>query len=143
MVFKDFIGKEEAEIEKMLNFNYNLDLNFHLKNDKIEQLDIVNCFLNIFLNQEFITLKLVDGIVDEIMMFSKNEYIENLMLLENDKGLFYCDEDSLEVRDGISYSFLNDNYLVSVGKGYLMVSFNEKNLERVREIMKKYKDKLK
>lgn len=141
MEFKDLIGKNEAEIEKIFNFNYNIDLNFHLKNKNIEQIDIVNCFLNIFLNQEFITLRKVDDIIEQLMMFSKNEYIENLMLLENDRGLFYSDDERLELGDGASYSFLNNDYLVSVGNKYLMVSFNEKNLDRVKKIMEKYKSK--
>ena len=138
--FKDLIGKDEADIERLFNFNYNIDLNFNFKNKKYEQIDIVNCFFNIFLNQQFITLKKVDDIITEIQIYTENEYIENLMLLENNKGLFYYDEDSLEIGDGISYSFLNNDYLVTVKKGYLCVSFNEKNLERVRGIISKYKN---
>lgn len=137
---EDLIGKDEADIERLFNFNYNIDLNSNFKNKKIEQIDIVNCFFNIFLNQQFITLKKVDDIITELQIYTEIEYIENLMLLEKNKGLFYYDEDSLEIGDGISYSFLNNDYLVTVEKGYLSVSFNEKNLERVRKIISKYQN---
>jgi len=127
------IGKKNRELEKAFGFTHYIELkDFPILGREQDHNAITQALLNFISDDNLIVVKTDNGIIKEFSEISKEEAKKNLLLLEEDKGLFF-DED-LE----ISFALMESNFFSYVFSGMLMFSANKENVEKMASILNKY-----
>ena len=112
------MGKNIEELEKENNFDWYVEFKPKkmLEFDLEEHKRLMGVFIEFLPKEKIKILKLNDGNVEEVFELNCEEVLENIKLLEEEKGKFYDKE--LE----ISYSILTDDFLVIIQQGMIFWS---------------------
>ncbi|MBU4500955.1 MAG: hypothetical protein KKA79_00060 [Nanoarchaeota archaeon] len=130
MELNKFIGENTKQVEKAFGFTHYFETKDFLGEEQ-DHRTIVEAFFK-FVKGDMIVVKTYDGIIKEFFKMGLDEIKKNLLLLADDKGLFY-DNDLC-----ISYGFLGDNFFAYLLPNILMFSAKEDNMECIVKILNGY-----
>ncbi|MDP3640228.1 MAG: SEC-C metal-binding domain-containing protein [Nanoarchaeota archaeon] len=127
------IGKKNRELEKAFGFTHYIELkDFPILGREQDHNAIRQALLDFISDDNLIVVKTDNGIIKDFSEMSKEEAKKNLLLLKEDKGLFF-DED-LE----ISYALMGSNFFSYVFSGMIMFSANKESAEKMASILDKH-----
>lgn len=127
------IGKKNRELEKAFGFTHYLELKDSIILGSEPDHDAIRQALFDFISDDILTIvKTNDGTIKEFSEMSKEVAMNNVLLLEDEKGFFFDEE--LE----ISYALMGSNFFCYVFPGMIMFSANKENAEKMASILDKY-----
>jgi len=129
MDISKFIGKGHRDLENAYGFTHYLELEdrFRLGQDQ-DHKRIVDAFLRFVDGKDITIVKTDNDVLQEVVDVPRDAVREQLLLLENDEGLFY---DDLE----ISYAIVGDNFFAYVLSCILMLSGNKETVQKMAGIL--------
>lgn len=131
----EFIGKKSDEIEKILGFDYYIETkDKFLLGKEIDSKKLINSFIEFNKNTNLKVIKLIDGIIEEIIEMNFNEIKKNLILLSNQEGIFY-DED-LDNEFENSYIFLCNDYFAEIMDEIIFFSGKKEFVINFKDVLK-------
>lgn len=112
------IGKSTKEIERENGFDWYVEFKprHYFGFDLGEHKELMDVFIRFLPKGEIKILKLNDGVVEEVFELDYDKVLENIKLLEDEKGKFYDEE--LE----ISYSILTDDFFAIIQRNMIFWS---------------------
>lgn len=127
------IGKKNRELEKAFGFTHYIELkDFAILRREQDHNAIKQALLDFISDDNLVVVKTDNGVIKEFNEMSKEEAEKNLLLLEDDKGLFFDEE--LD----ISFALMGSNFFSYVFSGMLMFSANRENAEKMASILDKH-----
>ena len=133
MDVKKFFGKHYEEFENAYGFTHYIELKDRLMlgfdQDHRRVVDAFLCFVH---KEKLTVIKTENDVMRDIVDVSSIDLREQLLALGEDEGMFY-DED-LE----ISYAFVTKKCFAYILPTMLMVSANEKNIQRLAKFLDRF-----
>ena len=128
-----YVGKDSSQLEEEFDLDYYIETKHKLFGNNPSHKLFVECFLNFFEDNQYVVLKMDEEVVIKADTSTSRDYLkENLILMEEDRGSFFIN------REGISWAFLNKDYLVIILNQILMISTKKENLDNVEKSLKKF-----
>ena len=130
MDFKNFIGKHHSALENTCDFNFYIELYDRLKLGKDQDhKQIIDAFLQFVGDKNVAVLRMCNDRIDEEVDMPKEEVIENLYLLGEEKGLFFNEDWD------ISYAFTGDSFFAYILPNMLMFSSDKEKCKVMSNIL--------
>ena len=130
----DLIGKSDEELEEMYGFDFYLETIDDLRLDKkIDYGKLMQSFIDFNKERKLKAVKLYDGVVQDIQDMDLADIRIHLMLLAEDKGIFY---DGSDDELATSYGFLTDDYFAQIMPGIIFFSGKEEPVKSFASTLK-------
>lgn len=125
------------QIEQRMGFTHYVEIKQFDNYQRIQiyHKDLVNAFLKMHDGRPLHVLAFVDGYFTKEYDMGIEQIRENLLMLQNNKGLFqYPENDDL----GYSVGLLTNTYMAEFMQGFLMFSGKEEECNKFAVILDKY-----
>jgi len=130
----DLIGMSGEELEEEYGFDSYLETkDDFLSGKKIDCGKLIGSFIDFNEERELKVIKLYDGVIQDIQDMGLAEIRENLMLLAENKGMFYDNSDD---ELATCYGFLSDDYFAEIMPGIIFFSGKEEYVKSFARTLK-------